>query len=590
MALPKAVGTGADREDINSRVAHNEVEDPSENTSLLGAGDSRNDQSLVRVGSWDGLSDFKSEPWWRTPSVYWLLVPYAIFTLAFGGMLVPKLNLILSLVCKQYFADRNIADPTQPLVPVLLGGDNPQCRIPEVQSNVATFMLVMNFVTGLLSAITAPKLGHLSDRYGRTRLLALSSLGGLCGELVTLLAAKFPQTIDYRWLILGSFFDGITGSFTAGLLLTQSYATDCTPPSNRAVRMGYLHACLFTGLAFGPLVAGYFVKWTGSLISIFYVVVVCHACFILFMAFVVPNSLSERRRLAAQEKHAKEEDAKAEAIGSWLSSIQSFNIFEPLRILWPTAPGTSFRVRLNLLTLALSDMIIMGASISAGAIVILYSEYTWEWGNLESSLFVSALSLVRVVVLLVIFPILNYFGRTRPARQRRARGDIVADKNSGADHLDVWVIRIAFLSEVIGYTGYLLSRDQRMFVASGMTTAIGGLGSATMGAVVTKLIPSDKVGQVLGAIGMLHALARVVGPVVFNGIYAATVGTFPQAFFLVLGCLFAFGFLGSFVLKTGIHWEGMEDDETEPLHGDNEPTTPYDPRRPLDQDEAATLL
>jgi hypothetical protein len=69
MALPKAVGTGADREDINSRVAHNEVEDPSENTSLLGAGDSRNDQSLVRVGSWDGLSDFKSEPWWRTPSV-----------------------------------------------------------------------------------------------------------------------------------------------------------------------------------------------------------------------------------------------------------------------------------------------------------------------------------------------------------------------------------------------------------------------------------------------------------------------------------------------------------------------------------------
>jgi hypothetical protein len=34
----------------------------------------------------------------------------------------------------------------------------------------------------------------------------------------------------------------------------------------------------------------------------------------------------------------------------------------------------------------------------------------------------------------------------------------------------------------------------------------------------------------------------------------------------------------------------MEDDETEPLHGDNEPTTPYDPRRPLDQDEAATLL
>lgn len=455
------------------------------------------------------------------------------------------------MVCKQYFADRNIADPSQPLIPVLLGGDNPQCRIPEVQSKVATFMLVMNFVTGLLSAITAPKLGHLSDRYGRTRLLALSSCGGLCGELITLLAAKFPQTIDYRWLVLGSFCDGITGSFTAGLLLTQSYATDCTPPSKRAVRIGYLHACLFLGLAFGPLLAGYFVKWTGSLISIFYVVMACHVCFILFMAFVVPQSLSKRRRLAAQEKHAKEEESKAQAIGPWLFNIQSFNIFEPLRILWPTGPGTSFRVRLNLLALALSDMIIMGASISAGAVVILYSEYTWEWGNLESSLFVSTLSLVRVVILLGIFPVVNYFGRTRPARQRRARGDIVPDKNSGADHLDVWVIRVAFLSEIIGCTGYVLARDQKMFVASGMMTAVGGLGSATMGAVVTKLIPTDKVGQVLGAIGMLHALARVVGPVMFNGIYAATVGTFPQAFFVVLGCFFVFAFLCSFVLKTG---------------------------------------
>lgn len=410
-------------------------------------------------------------------------------------------------------------------------------------------MLVMSFITGVLSAIIAPRFGKLSDRYGRTRLLAISSTGGLAAELITILAAKFPETIDYRWLALGSALDGLTGSFTAGGILTQSYATDCTPPSQRAVKIGYLHACLFTGLAFGPLLAGFFVKWTGSLISIFYVAMVCHAVFIFLIGFVVPESVSKRRRLAARVKHVKEEDAREQALGTWLSKLQSINLFEPLRILWPSGPGTSFKIRINLLALALSDMIILGAAMSAGPILILYVEYTYEWGNLESSIYVSILSLVRVVLLLAVFPIVNYFVRIRPTRRRQALGHEVLDKNTGADAMDVWVIRLAFLSEIIGYTGYTLAPNARVFATLGMMTAVGGLGSATMSATVTKIIPRDKIGQVLGAIGMLQALARVIGPVVFNGIYAATVGTFPRAFLVVLVGLFGIALVFSFILQ-----------------------------------------
>lgn len=57
--------------------------------------------------------------------------------------------------------------------------------------------------------------------------------------------------------------------------------------------------------------------------------------------------------------------------------------------------------------------------------------------------------------------------------------------------------------------------------------SMGGVGSPTLQSALTKHIPHDQIGQLLGATGLLHALARVVCPTIFNLIYAQTVGTYP---------------------------------------------------------------
>lgn len=491
------------------------------------------------------LRHFHAIIWWHHCSQVEPVSPFLCSLIRFANSCR-----ILDLVCKQYFADQTLIDPNFSSIPVLLGSDNPQCRIPEVQKNVATFILVMNLCTGLLSAIVAPKLGRMSDRYGRRRLMALASCGGLLNELVTIMAAKFPDAINYRWLILGSIFDGMTGSFIAGSILSQSYTSDCTPPSKRAVSIGYIHACLFAGLAFGPLIAGYVVKWTGSLLSIFYIVLGCHLTFILVVAFVIPESVSKTKRQAAQLRWEKEKEERARQPSTWLTTLQNANPFAALSILWPTGPGTSTRLRINLVALAVNDTIIMGGGFAAGAVIILYAQSTFKWGNLESSKFVSLLSMVRVFVLMGVFPVINYFGRIRPAaRQRRISGITLADKNTGADHLDIWILRVALVSDILGCLGYTLSRDQGLFVGSGMMTALGGLGSATIQAVVTKHVPAERIGQLLGAIGMLQALARVVGPVMFNGLYALSVGKFNQAIFVLLGGMFGVGLIATLLVK-----------------------------------------
>jgi MFS family permease len=316
---------------------------------------------------------------------------------------------IIDLVCKHYFADQVTTNPDFTFTPIIPGGNNRQCFIPEVQKNVAQFSLALNVLTGALSALTAPKLGSLSDRYGRKRMMIICSIGGILSEIITIGAAKFPETIPHQWMLLGSFFDGLTGSYTAGSVLGHAYTSDCTPPSKRGVAIGYLHSCLFTGLALGPLLAGYLVEWTGSLLSIFYILLGCHLAYVLFMAFILPESLSKKRQLVAREKHALAKQALAPApecdgsATSWIPFkrqlsrpvryIRASNPLAPLDILFPKGPGTA-ALRRNFLVLAFIDMIILGAAMSAGTVIILYVEYMFEWGNLESSRFVSMTSMV----------------------------------------------------------------------------------------------------------------------------------------------------------------------------------------------------
>lgn len=466
-------------------------------------------------------------------------------------------------------------DPTFIVAPVVLGGDNPQCNIAEVQQNVATFMLVLNVIVGVLSAYTTPKIGSLSDRFGRKKLLALTSFGGVLGELVTIFAARFPDVIHYRWLILGVIFDGLAGSFTAGSVLSHSYTSDCTPPSKRGVTIGYIHACLFSGLAFGPLLAGYFVKWTGSLLSVFYVTLGCHLIFIACVIFILPESVSKRRQLLAREKHradqvtraqrtrewASQYLATAEGATSWLwswlaspkyanaaASIRAANPLEPLKVLAPRGHANR-RVKRNLILLAAIDTVILGAAMSSGQVTLLYSEFIFHWGNFETSRFISLVSLVRVVVLLTLLPIINYIFRIRPAQKRRRESGAIAERSAGADGLDVWLLRLAIVSDVIGITGYVFVRTEALFVLSGVITAFGGVGSATIQAALSKHVPAETIGQLLGAIGLLHALSRIVSPIVFNGLYAATVKTFPQAVFVLISGIFTVVLILSMFVK-----------------------------------------
>lgn len=469
-------------------------------------------------------------------------------------MVVPKINLILTLVCRDYFQDKAAMDPTFTHLPVIFGDENRQCQIAEVQAAASRIQLYSNLITGTLSAIVSPKLGSLSDKYGRNKLIAVTTVGTILGELVTAIVAATPETSSVYMILFGYFLDGLGGSLTTTMALLHSYASDCAGPERRNVAFGYFQGALFTGIAMGPLIAGLLIKWTRNVLVVFIGCLGCHLFFLVFLLGVVPESLPKERQRANRAK-AKTQLADADkpaGCSSWSwNDLNPLNLLKPLSILYPRSeePSPSYpngqwsstALRRNLMCLAAIDTVLFGVGMGGGPIIIMYAEFMFGWGNVESSLAVSVISGVRVIMLVLLFPLV-----TRIFRGPRVGAGHV---NTGSDMLDITLVRAAVVIEVVGYIGFSTVRTAPLFLLSAVVCGLGAFGSPTLQSSLTQHVHPDNTGQLLGVIGLLHALARVVAPTILNLIYSLTVGTFPQAVFVCLVGVFGVACVLSLFIK-----------------------------------------
>ncbi len=446
------------------------------------------------------------------------------------------------MICQNYLSDRAAADPNFHALPILLGEQNDQCRDAHVQALVARFQLYAGLLSGIFSALVAPYLGALSDRIGRKKIIGFSTLGIFVEGIAYILVGTHPQAISVYWLLLGFLLDGICGSFTSVMGNSLAYATDCTPPERRNVAIGYFHGTLFAGIAVGPMLAGVMMKWTGSILVVFYYAIGSHLFFLLFLFILVPESVSKSRQLRAREKYRTNKEETQEE--SWWGTIKNYNFFESLSILHPRGPGTSNALRRNLTLLASIDTIMFGVAMGTMGIILIYPQYLFGWDPVQASKFLTIANVCRVTGLLVVLPLITrLFRKPVPAGGKSA--------HRGADMLDIRIVRAAILLDLIGYIGYATAMSGGMMIASAMIAAFSGMGSPTLSSAITAHVPPDRTGQVLGAMGLLHALARVVSPTVFNTIYSLTVGHFTQAVFVCLGSLFLVVFVLSWFLKPG---------------------------------------
>ncbi|PYH41748.1 ferrochelatase [Aspergillus saccharolyticus JOP 1030-1] len=422
-------------------------------------------------------------------------------------------------------------------------------------------VLYFNLVAGILSALACPRLGHLSDRYGRTRLIGLSALATVVAEAITIFVAAQPDLVSVNVLLVSAFVDGLGGSFTTIMALTASYASDCTVPAKRSVAFGYLYGALFSGLAAGPLLAAILIKRTGQVLDVFTSSLGLHLLFLVTIVAVVPESLSPARQATYRDRHRKHQHDQPPAT-IW-ATLNPKHLLTPLAVLFPPVGrpsalfpnpgGATPALRRNIILLTALDTLAFGVALGTAQVIIMYAEYNFGWGNVESSLFISTVSVIRVLNLFVLYPLITTFFLASPEGPHPHTPD---RKIPGSTPGELTLIRLSILLDTLGNIGYALAPNGACMTLSGITMALGGMGVPLLQSSLTKHVPRAGLGQILGAKGLLHALARIFAPTVCSLIYSVTVGRFTPAIFVCLAVVFGGAFVGSWGMRAFV---GLDD-------------------------------
>jgi MFS family permease len=393
-------------------------------------------------------------------------------------------------------------------------------------------------------------MGKLSDVYGRKPLLAISALGLLFGDVISMAAAWFPHRIPVYLVLLEFGIGGLTGSFAATMAIIQAYAVDCTEGEARVSFFSRLHACMYLGQAVGPAAGGLLVRVVGQgdMLSVFYAATVCHASFILFVLFGIretsPKATHRKVKSGISQCHV-DSPTRTSRIRA---CFKICNIFRPLRILRPNREASSRIARRNLPVLACIDGVSFGIQLGLASVLILYSESKLGWKTMEASFFVSLTNATRAIILTAVIPLLSRLASGRVVGFSTSRALDMGKAAVTTVRFSIRTIQVAILLELLSNLGFAMADNTMLFTLSGVLAAAGAPISPTVQSLMTTYVDAEKVGELLGAVSLLHALARCVIPAIMQFVYSTTIRHAPGTVFWILSGFFT----GTFLLSLRI--------------------------------------
>ncbi|CAG8520668.1 16081_t:CDS:10 [Funneliformis mosseae] len=519
------------------------------------------------------------KPWYQTASAYWLLPVYVLFALTVGLGISTKVQFYLATVCNDYYSRNGNGLLLSPNSLSLNSSseDNP-CNNADIQAAASQFMMILNLCTAIPAFFTLGPIGSLSDRRGRRISLIIAITGSLINTLNIILVGYFLESLGLYFLMIGSLLDGLCGGFYSLSAASYAYSADCTPPTQRSVVFGWLQGAMFIGIALGPMIGGWIAEITNNLLSVFYLMFIIYFMLFLFFIFILPESLTPERSLANTKKQASKVtgNAGSSLINRFISFVQG--IFEPLSIFftYESQQGQEndhvdkipvIASKRSLLSLVIINTLLSIAMTGMQSIFLLYTTLVFNWSLIEQGYVMFMMGTTRVIVLFVLFPALaSRFKKSFRQRKSMKNDDpvgIVDERifiiddgllNKGEEVqmrkelvFDVWIIRLSLFIDAFAYIAFGLTTSSSVFYGA---TAIASLGAAsipTLRSLQTNLVAPSKIGQLLGAIGVLDSIIRVIAPIIFNTLYSIVVKTSPNYIWysisasFIIACLFTFG-------------------------------------------------
>ncbi|KAH0833211.1 major facilitator superfamily domain-containing protein [Lanmaoa asiatica] len=307
---------------------------------------------------------------------------------------------------------------------------------PAVQAGAVRLQTVMTTTMGVLSALTAGWWGHFGERYGRTRVLAISTLGLFLTDLTFILVSTPRNPLaahSHRLLILAPIIEGLLGGWSSLTSANTAYIVDCTSPGSRATIFARFTGVLFVGLALGPMIGAWLIRNPipflkvgqadhplQSVNTVFWVAVCGSFINLLLVFFVFPESLPASRR--AMHRKGKTRAIEGDEIGTgrkdnhtWVIIRVVKSFFSPLAKFLPTdVPVARSAGMLNRpstrkdwsLTFVALSLFTYNLALGLFQVKYLYAEHVYDWAAEQLSYYMSFMGVVRAFYLLILLPFL----------------------------------------------------------------------------------------------------------------------------------------------------------------------------------------
>ncbi len=174
-------------------------------------------------------------------------------------------------------------------------------------------------------------IGNLSDKFGRKRMLIVTSGFNLLGYIATLIALNIGSTVGIMGFALYLSARVIAGIWGAGFWVVQAYISDISSPLEKTKNMGMMGAAFGTAFLVWPAIGGILASiwWTNGILLVSIAIITINFLWIIFWLPEPKHHLREMDSVDIKEWSMTPEIYMLLALSLWatigFSVIQSWS-------------------------------------------------------------------------------------------------------------------------------------------------------------------------------------------------------------------------------------------------------------------------
>lgn len=437
-----------------------------------------------------------------------------LYLISIGLNEVIRPNLLIQKACRQKlnFSEDLCND---------LKNDNHTVELDEVQQTVSAYEGTLSLAAFFPRIIYALIGGAWSDRFGRKFIIGMPVFGQTLLSLSLLLNYAFLMEFPFEMLYL-EYLNELCGSFVLYYLGIYSYISDVTTSENRTTRLSFADGTDYISTMIGTSSSGPLFKFLGFYF-IFGSSAVLSLCAVAYLVCCVRESIP---RVAA-ETETEEIASHQESYGA-LPVVESIptrrscchklpfpsDILASFKtVLKPRAGNARLMIGMLLFNFACYIFAYNGTE---GSHRYLFATKKYGWDEQEFTVFLSIYRILYLVTLWLILPILSRYFQLH----------------------DACVAIITCITGAVGMAFPAFIEPSWAFFLGSFISSFSPAATIVVRSMASRCVEELEVGRVFAMISFISAISSSLITAAFQGIYSATLETFPGAFLLVNAAFF----------------------------------------------------